>query len=206
MYYDFLYVMADNIIYHIITIVIPLNLKRVSNIILTIRKMYLMLLYFHERFLNFKENIGNSETRSNDIIITNNNRYNALNSSSKIEFSFMHIANELQKRALAGVGIPMNELVCRSSKLNLASLSAEKTDIRNAQYGISFDIPNINSGIFTSLNREKTIAEGASPNVILSANESSSFPIGEETFNNLADIPSKKSNTAPNTINNIAFL
>ncbi len=78
--------------------------------------------------------------------------------------------------------------------------------MRNAQYGMYSDMYDANSGILISLNKEKTIAEGASPNVMLSAKESSSFPIGEETFNSLADMPSKKSNTAPSTINNIAFL
>ncbi len=103
--------MADNIIYHNITIAKPFNLNNTSNIKLVTRKIYLILLLFQDKFLNFKENIGNSETRSNDIKITNNNRYNALKTCDMAEFSFIDIANELQKSALAGVGIPMNELV-----------------------------------------------------------------------------------------------
>ena len=52
------------------------------------------------------------------------------------------------------------------------------------------------------------IVDGATPNVTISARESSSFPIGELTFNNRADIPSKKSNTAPMIIhvNDISIL
>lgn len=49
------------------------------------------------------------------------------------------------------------------------------------------------------------IIDGASPNVMSSARESSSFPIGEETPSRRADIPSKKSNAAPMTIHNNAI-
>ena len=48
------------------------------------------------------------------------------------------------------------------------------------------------------------MAEGAKPKVISSASESSSFPIGEETCSRRATMPSKKSNTAPITMNNNA--
>lgn len=78
LYYDFLYVTADNIMYHRITIASPFNLKSASNNILIIRNMYLMLLLFQDKFLNFRENIGNSEMRSNDIKTTKNNIYNEL--------------------------------------------------------------------------------------------------------------------------------
>lgn len=40
--------------------------------------------------------------------------------------------SEPQNNALAGVGIPIKEEVCRSSRLNLASRRAEKTAIRKA--------------------------------------------------------------------------
>ena len=40
-----------------------------------------------------------------------------------------------QKRALAGVGRPMNDVVCRSSMLNFASLSAEKAAMKKATKG-----------------------------------------------------------------------
>jgi hypothetical protein len=47
-----------------------------------------------------------------------------------------------------------------------------------------------------SLNKEKTMAEGANPKVMSSANESNSFPKGPDTLNKRANMPSKKSNTA----------
>ena len=48
------------------------------------------------------------------------------------------------------------------------------------------------------------MADGATPNVTTSAKESSSLPIGEDTFSNLADMPSKKSKIAPMIIKVIA--
>ena len=44
--------------------------------------------------------------------------------------------SELQKSALAGVGKPINWLLCRVSRLNLANRKAEKAAIRKALYGI----------------------------------------------------------------------
>lgn len=49
---------------------------------------------------------------------------------------------------------------------------------------------------------ETTISEGAIPKLTISARESNSFPIVDETFNSLATNPSKKSKTVPNSINN----
>ena len=37
-----------------------------------------------------------------------------------------------QNSALAGVGTPMNDVVCRSSRLNFANLRAEKAAMMNA--------------------------------------------------------------------------
>ena len=48
------------------------------------------------------------------------------------------------------------------------------------------------------------MAAGAKPNVISSASESNSFPNGPETLSRRANIPSKKSNTAPMIIKVIA--
>ena len=50
------------------------------------------------------------------------------------------------------------------------------------------------------------MAAGASPNVMSSARESSSFPMGEETCSRRAVIPSKKSNVAPNTMKSRAAM
>ena len=54
-----------------------------------------------------------------------------------------------------------------------------------------------NSGYETKLKKWKSMADGATPNVTTSAKESNSFPMGEDTFNKRAVIPSKKSKTAP---------
>jgi hypothetical protein len=54
------------------------------------------------------------------------------------------------------------------------------------------------------MNENITVA-GARPNVISSAKESICTPRGDDTLNKRATIPSKKSNTAPNTINSIAL-
>ena len=51
----------------------------------------------------------------------------------------------------------------------------------------------------------KTIVDGAMPNVMSSASESSSFPMGELTPRMRADMPSKKSNTAPVTMKSNAI-
>lgn len=53
-------------------------------------------------------------------------------------------------------------------------------------------------------NWEKRMVDGATPNVTSSANESSSFPIGDETCKARALMPSKKSKTAPMMIHIIA--
>ena len=41
--------------------------------------------------------------------------------------------SEPQNKALAGVGTPMNEVVCRSSKLNFANRKAEKAAMTKAK-------------------------------------------------------------------------
>lgn len=48
--------------------------------------------------------------------------------------------------------------------------------------------------------REKTMAAGAKPKVMLSAKESSSLPMAEETRSKRAAKPSKKSKRAPMTM------
>jgi hypothetical protein len=48
------------------------------------------------------------------------------------------------------------------------------------------------------------MADGARPKVMSSASESSYLPMGDDTWSRRADIPSKKSNTAPMMINSRA--
>ena len=96
-----------------------------------IRNIYLTLLLFHVKFLNLSENIGISDTRKYEkrpirTISNSQPMFKLLSQSPPPAIS------DDQKRALAGVGKPMNVDVWRVSILNFASLYAEKTAIRNA--------------------------------------------------------------------------
>lgn len=157
-------------------------------------KMYFILLSFIFKFLNFKENIGISDISNHENIIIN----------TKIIYGFMSlnpIAVEAQNKAFAGVGKPMNDILCLSSKLNLANLNAEKTAIENPIYGIKFWTgTSIVSPYSLPFNIDTHINDGAKPKLMSSARESNSLPIGDDIFNSLADIPSKKSKTALITI------
>jgi hypothetical protein len=82
--------------------------------------------------------------------------------------------NDAQKIAFAGVGKPIKIALCRSSMLNFANRNAEKTAMRNAE-----KLKKCHSTGKLSCITEKTIAEGATPKLTMSAKESSSLPIGE---------------------------
>ena len=81
---------------------------------------------------------------------------------------------------------------------------AEKAAMMNAVYGMIPRIGSMISGYCTSRNRLNNMALGATPNVTTSAKESNSLPMGEDTPNALATIPSKKSKMAPKRMNTIA--
>ena len=123
-------------------------------------------------------------------------------------------SNDDQKRAFAGVGRPINEVVWRSSKLNFASRRAEKAakiNATNGSIGCTFkqNVPHdavAKQEVVSAVSSVKIIVAGATPNVITSANESNSFPIGDDTWSKRATIPSKKSNIAPMIINKKAYL
>ena len=66
--------------------------------------------------------------------ITNKNRYTALN-ESEIRKECPPTTKDPQNKALAGVGNPMKELLCRGSILNLPKRSAEKAAMMKAVYG-----------------------------------------------------------------------
>ena len=53
----------------------------------------------------------------------------------KFEAEYLRYLADPQKRALAGVGTPMKEVVWRSSKLNFANLNAENAAMMKAAYG-----------------------------------------------------------------------
>ena len=60
--------------YHTITAAKPLTFKKTRSGMQTIRKMKLILLSFHERLLNFNENIGISDTSNHENKQTNAKR------------------------------------------------------------------------------------------------------------------------------------
>ena len=107
--------------------------KKMRNGIHTIKKMKLILLVLHERFLNFSENIGISDTNSKEVInakitVTNTNKPSFAWITGKTEYP-----TEAQNKACAGTGKPINEVVCRSSILNLAKRKPENVGITNAR-------------------------------------------------------------------------
>ena len=157
---------------------------------------YLTSFPFHPHCLNFSANMGISATSSQQVTAMRI-RIKTYACGMVAIRSPAPTMSEPQKRALAGVGNPMKEVVCRSSRLNFASLSAEKAAMMNAVNGRYLAIGSIAVGYSIWLISVKIIIAGAAPKVMSSASESSSFPMGEDTCSNLATIPSKKSNPAP---------
>src|SRR3546814_11694145 len=92
----------------------------------------------------------------------------------------------------AGVGRPIKLVFCRSSTLKRARRSAENTVKRKAAK--THSLPDC--GKSPGCNNLKTTNPGTSPKLIISANESSSFPIGDQAFNARAENPPKKSKNA----------
>lgn len=150
------------------------------------RKANRSLLFAHEKSLNFKAKSSKGVTKSNEntIVIPVNIglvNTNALTDSGKK-------TNEVRNIAFAGVGNPINESVCLVSTLNLAKRNADKTAIMRAMYASQLMSEE------ESIQRYMTNA-GNTPKLTMSASESSSLPIDDDTFKSLAVNPSKKSNT-----------
>ena len=95
---------------------------------------YLNSLPAHPQFLNLRVNIGisaiNSQLLTHIIASIGNTITEELSMMSGCDTS-----NDAQNKALAGVGSPMNDVVCRVSRLNLASRNAENAAITNAKNG-----------------------------------------------------------------------
>lgn len=66
--------------------------------------------------------------------ITSKSKYTALNESD-VKYECPPTTKDPQNKALAGVGNPMKELLCRGSILNLPKRSAEKAAMMKAVYG-----------------------------------------------------------------------
>ena len=82
--------------------------------------------------LNFNENIGISDTNSHEDTHTIASNANGC-TPPPVKAACAPTASDAQNSACAGTGIPIKEVVCRSSILNLASRNAEKTGITNAK-------------------------------------------------------------------------
>ncbi len=96
-----------------------------------IRNIKLILLSFHERFLNFSENIGISDTNSHE---NRQTKYKKVDRMTGCRRPASHARLPLKnpRTSVCRNWQPTKELVCRVSLLNLAKRSAEKTEIKNA--------------------------------------------------------------------------
>ncbi|HNQ00575.1 MAG TPA: hypothetical protein PKK99_16045, partial [Bacteroidia bacterium] len=135
--------------------------------------------------MNFRENSGNSETsRKEQITEKTIRKYGFRIMGPKAFRSCFNInGNDTTKSVFAGVGSPINEVLCLVSMLNFASLRAEKTVITNGK-NCRICLKLLDSMIVDKLdicNNLNTINPGTNPKLTASANESSSFPIGEVT-------------------------
>lgn len=116
--------------YHTIIAANPLVRRTRSNGMHNSKKQKLTLLSFQLRLLNFRENMGISDTNNQE------NKPTATNKNSGWQAEVIQVCNptatEPQNIALAGTGSPMKEVVWRVSLLNFANRSAENTEIKKA--------------------------------------------------------------------------
>jgi hypothetical protein len=98
-------------------------------------KTYLILLFFQSNDLNLSEKRGNSDTSKYENMTVTANRKKRLFVRKFQSLNEMN-ANEQMKIALAGVGSPINESLCRVSILNFASRNAENTAMMYAANAI----------------------------------------------------------------------
>jgi len=158
------------------------------------RKINLSSLPLNFKFLNFSESIRVLRSIIAERKIDNPPRNHAeFTSVSKITYLLYcdAIINETTINALAGVGIPLKEVVCPGSLLNFARRSAE------AAGRMPDSTTTGKRGISCPDKRKKIIAPGAVPKVTTSARLSSSFPISEYALSNRAENPSAKSKAIP---------
>ena len=125
----------DIMTYHAIMIAKPVRPNIASKGIQVSRKMYFTWLPFQPHSLNLSANIGISETISQELIRMPPKRKNTINGVASNHFP-APIMSEPQKRALAGVGNPINPSACRSSRLNFANRNAENAAIIYAVKGV----------------------------------------------------------------------
>ena len=94
------------------------------------RKVNLILLSCHEKLLNFNAKSSNLDTSSREKTIVITESTTGLYTRSRIgEF---RKGSAVMKIAFAGVGSPLKESDCVSSRLKIANLNAEQTAISMA--------------------------------------------------------------------------
>ena len=96
--------------------------------------MYFISLPFHPHCLNLRANIGSSATSSQQHSATSIMSTHDIHGELSSHLLWVAMS-EPQNRAFAGVGMPMNDVVWRSSRLNFARRSAENAAIMNAMKG-----------------------------------------------------------------------
>jgi hypothetical protein len=165
--------------------------KNITSKMLISKKMCRISFPAHLRDFIFNEKSGISAVKSNENITVI-----AISNHKEIEF-WKNIREDINK-ALAGVGRPIKFSSCLESTLNFAKRNAENTAIKKAMNG-SHSI-----FVFSPIMKNSSRA-GKTPNDTISANESSSLPIADFTFNNLADIPSPKSKIKASQIRYTAY-
>ncbi len=138
------------------------------------------------KFLNLSANKGKGDTNKSEnttVIPIRKNEFKShrLNGAGRNTSAVIN-------KALAGVGTPMNESCCFSSMLNLAKRKAENAANKNETYGSIELVEAAESKVYITI-------VGNTPKLTMSARESNSLPIGEETLSIRAAKPSKKSNT-----------
>jgi hypothetical protein len=161
----------------------PADLKIAISNTAPIRKVNRTLLSAQVKFLNFNANSDKGETMSHEnrtVMLCNVMAPNQ--ASGKMAMSD---GNPQIKSAWAGVGTPMNASLCRVSILNLANRMAAKTGNAKPIHDHT-PLPEAAKRFFI-------MTPGSTPKLTMSASESSSLPIGLDTFNRRAVKPSKKS-------------
>jgi hypothetical protein len=154
------------------------------------------------RFLTFRDSSGILVTINKDnirinIISSKKELVNELKSADCVLWPA--ITTEITARALAGVGSPLKVVACVVSRLNIASRKAAQTGMIAGIISKSNALKiSIFPGIKVPVESESqsilyNIIPGATPKLTTSARLSSSFPIAEYDFSNLAEKPSRKS-------------
>ena len=190
---------------------IPMAPNNMISMIADIIRIYCILASFQANDDIFNENMGISDTRSSDVataVIDNiiisasgdavDIRWVNGKTPQKAVVVDMATISDDQKIAWAGTGSPKKEVVWRVSILNLANRNAEKMGMANADSKSNLHIhDSFHDKLYSSLSiKLNIIIPGATPKLITSDSESSSFPMGEYAFNRRAANPSAKSNTA----------